>query len=386
MLRSRNVPLPLAAVCATLGLALVPARAARAQEPAPVYQTQKNKAGFHLDALFRQEWTENEGVTFLDTSRYLLRGKPRVEFGSKWLQLGVGGDFTYSNNDNLAAPPGMTLPLLRDNYVSRDARLDLAWGKLTPIKYVSAEGGRFPMPVRFTEMIWDRDLRPQGASASLNFTSSGGGLKQFALTGVWARGSHVLPQEGAFQFSDRDTVWIGSATVSFSAGAQDTVELVGSFLKFEDLRFVDTRLRRQNTRVAGLITPDYNVVDLVFRYHARGHVNTQLVADYCWNTAVSDNNKGIWAALVLGSTDTARGSLEYTFSALDKDATLAAYTTDDFIWGTGWVGHRVDLGIRMNDHSSSHVVGQYQKFKDGPTLADRENWVGRVRLEVRYTY
>jgi hypothetical protein len=250
---------------------------------------------------------------------------------------------------------------------------------------VSVEGGRFVMPVRFTEMIWDRDLRPQGASASLDFGSMGP-VRRFALTGVYARGSHVLPQEGAFKLADRDAIWIGSATATFSAGAQDTLELVGSYVKFDDLQFVALPLRRQNTRVGGALALPYEVVDLVARYHGAGKVNTTLVADYCWNTAVSENNRGLWLAVLLGSTVTARGSLEYTYAKVDKDATLAAYTTDDFIWGTGWTGHRGDLGLRMSDRASTHVVGQLQRFKDSPNPADRETWVKRLRLEVRVSY
>jgi hypothetical protein len=380
MPRSLTLTLPLAA--AALATLVGAARTVQAQEAQSVYQKQK-KGAFHVDGVTRQEWTDE--VTFLDTNRATIRMKPRAEANAKWFQIGVGGDFIYSNDHNLDPPEGTTtLPLLRDNYVSSDARLDLAWVRLSP-KFVSVEGGRFAMPVRFTEMIWDRDLRPQGASASFELGGEGSSTR-FAVTGVWARGSHILPQEGAFQFSDRDTVWIGSATVSFSAGAQDRVELIGSYLKFDDLRFVDTRLRRQNTRVAGALINPYEVVDLVARYHGQGKVNTTLLADYCWNTALSENNHGLWLALVLGSTVTARGSLEYTYASLDKDATLAAYTTDDFIWGTGWTGHRGDLGVRMSDRASSHVVGQYQKFKDSPVLADRDRWVGRLRLEVRVSY
>ena len=141
------------------------------------------------------------------------------------------------------------------------------------------------MPVRFTEMIWDRDLRPQGGSASLDFGSMGP-LRRFALTGVYARGSHVLPKEGALKLADRDTIWIGSATAIFSAGGQDTIELLGSYLKFDDLGFVALPLRRQNTRAGGALTLPYEVVDLVARYHGQGRVTSTLVADYCWNTAV----------------------------------------------------------------------------------------------------
>jgi hypothetical protein len=358
---------------------------AGAQEPPPVYQTpKKSSTAFHLDGVSRQEWTDE--VTFVKKSRRLIRVKPRLDFESKWLHLGLGGDFLWGSDHNIDPPEGMaTLPLLRDNYKSRDARLDLAWVRLSPLRLLSAQGGRFAMPVRFTEMIWDRDLRAQGASATVDLGAVGP-LKRLAATGVYARGSHILPEGDAFHFADRDTVLIGSATATFSAGAQDSIELMGAFIKFDDLGFVDPRLRRQNTRVAGALALPYEVIDLVARYHGQGRVSTTLAADYCWNRAVETDNRGLWLAMVLGSTITARGSLEYVYAQVDKDATLAAYTTDDFIWGTGWAGHRLDLGVRMSDRASSHVVGQLQRFKDSPNQADREDWFKRVRVEVRFSY
>lgn len=367
-------------------LLLAVCRSAGAQEePPPVYQTQKaNRSAFHLDGVSRQEWTDEE--TFVARSRRVIRLKPRADFQAKWLQLGLGGDFIYSSDHNTDPPPGMaTLPLLRDNYKSRDARLDLAWVRLSPVRLISAQGGRFVMPVRFTEMVWDRDLRVQGGAATVDLGAVGP-LQKLAVTGVYARGSHILPEGDAFEFSQRDTVWVGSATATFSAGAQDRIELLGSFVKFDDLGFVDTRLRRQNTRVGGVLIQPYEVVDLVARYHSAGRVSMTLAADYCWNRALSADNRGLWLAAVLGSTTTARGSLEYTYAQVDKDATLAAYTTDDFIWGTGWAGHRLDLAVRMSDRASSHIVGQLQRFKDSPNAAAREDWVRRVRVEVRISY
>ena len=81
--------------------------------------------------------------------------------------------------------------------------------------------------------------------------------------------------------------------MTFSAGAKDRVELVGSYLKFDDLGFVDSRLRRQNTRVAGVLVRPYEVLDFVGRYHGEGRVSTTLAADYCWNTAVDTDNRGL---------------------------------------------------------------------------------------------
>ncbi|HUG53727.1 MAG TPA: putative porin [Vicinamibacteria bacterium] len=357
---------------------------ARAQDTAPVYQTQKASTAFKLDALSRQEWTDE--VTFTPMSRRLFRARPRVELTTSWLQLGVGGDFNYGSDRNLEPPEGTaTLPLLRDNYKSRDARLDLAWARLDPATELSVQGGRFVMPVRFTEMIWDRDLRPQGGSATIDFGSFAG-LQRLAVTGVYSRGSHILPEDGAFDLSDRDAVWIASATAVFGAGGADRFELTGAFLKFDGLEFVDPRLRRQNTRVGGALVLPYEIVDVVARYRSEGRVHTTFVADYCWNTATSADNRGLWLALVLGSTVTARGSLEYVYASVDKDATLAAYATDDFVWQTGWAGHRLDLGIRLGEHTSTHFVGQVQRFKDSPREAEREDWLKRGRIELRVTY
>jgi hypothetical protein len=375
MLRSLSLPSLLLLAAAVPG---------RAQEAPPVYQKQKSGTAFHVDGFSRQEWTDE--VTFTARSRRTFRLRPRLDFESKWLQAGLGGDFIYGSDHNLDPPEGMaTLPLLRDNYKSRDARLDLAWARLTPIRALAVQAGRFAMPVRFTEMVWDRDLRAQGASATVDLGAIGP-MQRFAVTGVYARGSHILPEGNAFEFTDRDTLWIGSATATLSAGAQDRIELMGAYLKFADLGFVDPRLRRQNTRVGGVLTLPYEVVDLVARYHGGGRVSTTLVADYCWNTAVETDNRGLWLAIVLGSIVTARGSLEYTYAQVDRNATLAAYTSDDFLWGTGWAGHRADLGVRISDRASSHVVGQLQRFKDSPNEADREDWLKRVRLEVRISY
>jgi hypothetical protein len=71
---------------------------------------------------------------------------------------------------------------------------------------------------------------------------------------------------------------------------------------------------------------------------------------------------------------------------VDKDATLAAYATDDFFWGTGWEGHRADVGIKLSDNAAAHGVAQIQRFKDSPRVAERDVWVKRYRAELRITY
>lgn len=363
-------------------LAGVCALPAVAQEPAPVYQNAPSRQfGFHADLLLRQEWNKN----FFDAAsplgpdnRRRLQFRPRLEFGSGSLQIGVGGEFNTSSDDNTAPPAGQTtLGLIRDNYKSRDARLDLAFLRFEPLKGVRLEGGRFVMPIELTEMIWDKDLRPQGAAVTLGTGSTA--TTHFGLTGLWARGSHVFDD-------DKTDMYVVSGNLVLPAGPTSTLQLLGSYVEWRRAERLETRLRRQNTRVGGELTREYKVVDVVGRLRSAGRVPLQLVADLSWNTAADDQKRGLWLAAVLGALKTSPARLEYVFARIDRDATLAAYVSDDFFWATGWAGHKLDLGSTIGKNTSLHVVGQLQRFKDSPRVAEQDHWVRRVRVEVRATY
>jgi hypothetical protein len=353
-----------------------------AQEP--TYQPEEEySVKLKVDALLRQEWTRSIFVSSTatrDESRRRGRLLPRLEFGIKRLLLGVGGDFNFSSDKNTDPKPA----LLRDNYKSRDARLDLAFASFKPADWFQVQGGRFAMPLALTEMIWDRDLRPQGGALTLA-TRDHGSLERLALTGLVAKGSHVFED-------DPVKMYIGSLDATFKAGEQSKLQLTASYVTWTDFAAgLEGMIRRQNTRVVGAPAPaplarDYKVVDVVARLRHEGELPSQLVANYCRNTAIGQDNQGLWLAVVLGSTQTSRSRLEYTYAKVDKDATLAAYAEDDFFWSTGWEGHRGDLGLRASDHTALHGIGQLQRFKDSPRPEEREHWVKRFRVELRINY
>ena len=251
-----------AALAAASIAALALAAPAAAQDQAAVYQ-QKKAFRFAGDSLARYEWTQDipSADGLVNENRSFLQARPRVELTMGPVELGVGGAFNYSDEENDVPPPGQELLLIiRDNYRSRDARLDLAWGKLT-MGPVVLEGGRFLMPIPFTEMIWDRDLRPQGGAVALQYVPKSS-ASRFALNGIYATGSHV--------YEDESVMYGGGLDLTFAAGQESSLQLVGSYLQFEDLDKLEPQIRRQNTRVAGLIVHDYHVVDLIARIHRGG--------------------------------------------------------------------------------------------------------------------
>jgi hypothetical protein len=286
------------------------------------------------------------------------------------VELGAGGDFNYSSDVNVVEGQA----IIRDNYDSRDARLDLAFARVD-VGWLQAAAGRFDMPIAFTEMVWDRDLRAQGGALTFAMRDRGS-LKRLALTGLAARGSHV--------FDDDDvTMLSGALDATFALDESWRLQVLGSFTAFLDPEELEPKIRRQNTRVAGAIVRDYEVVDAIVRFQRSGSFPVQVVADGCLNTAADDRNRGLWLALVAGSTRTSHVRAEYVYAFVDPDATLGAYPTDDFFWTTGWQGHKADLGVGIGSHVALHAIGQLQRFKDSPRVEERDNWVRRLRLEIR---
>jgi hypothetical protein len=370
-------PMTRAAIVTTFA-ALLCAGAARAQDPPETQQTQQQYSfQVKADALLRQEWTRTLFQGAPDQERWRIQVRPRLEMAVKWLLLGVGAEFNHSKDDNTALPAGATtLALVRDNYRSRDTRLDLAFASLRPASWLRLEAGRFPMALGLTEMIWDRDLRPQGAALHL-----GGGDSRLGVSVVGSRGGHV------FDDDETETIVV-SAGFTPPAEARTKLELLASYIAFLDVGSLEPAIRRQNSRLAagGPLALDYRVIDAVLRLRHEGVLPWQVVADVCWNTAAESDRRGLWLAFVVGSTRMSRTRVEYTFARVDKDATLAAYPTDDFFWGTGWEGHRGDLGIRVSDNTALHGVAQLQRFKDSAREAERDHWVRRYRVDLRYTY
>ena len=344
------------------------------QDPNAVYQKQGNQAfKFTGDTTARYQWTTAIPDVSDKDNLYFIQGRPRLEMTFGPVQIGVGGAFNYSDVENDKGPDGLEPAIIRENYRSRDARLDLAWGKLT-LGPVMVEGGRFFMPIPFTEMIWDRDLRPQGGAAKV---SLGGAQSQarLALYAIYATSSHV--------FEDNSQMYGGAAEITLGRPGEASLDVTGAYLEFKDLNKLEPAIRRQNTRVDGLIVGDYKVVDIVGRLSKGGQVPVQLVVDYCWNTAIEQSNHGLWLAAILGQIGASPAQLEYTYSKIDRNATVAAFNADDFLWGTGWEGHRIDLGVSTHKNNSIHGIVQWQKFKDStdPVLADA--WVERYRVEWR---
>ena len=353
---------------------------ALASPAAAQFGQKKSAFRFTGDGLMRYEWTQGiptPGGDLVDENRYLLEARPRMEAVFGPVELGVGGLFNYSKYDNTEFDDGLPRPIVRDNYFSRDARFDVYYAKVKagPLR---AEGGRMIMPMLLPEMIWDRDLRPRGGVVSLVFDQAGS-ESRFAVRGIYTKGSHW--------FEDESELLGGSAELVIGGGQKSQLSLAGSYLYFRDLDTVDMRIRRQNTLdQAGLYVFDYRVVDIHAGVVSGGQMPFVLSFDYAWNTAVDENNKGLWLQVAMGQLEISRAWLEYTYAKIDRDATVAAFNADDFFWGTGYQAHRLDLGAATGRGTSIHGIASMQRLQDGDLQIESNDWVRRYRIEWRYSF
>ena len=350
-----------------------------AQPAAAQYGQKKASFSFAGDTLARYEWTLKiptpDGTT-VDENRYFLQARPRVEVSFGPVELGVGGPVQLQQGRQHEARGRHRR---RSSSATTSTPATSASTSTTPGSRpgpVVVEGGRMLMPLPLTEMIWDKDLRPQGGALSLVFEE--GDTGRFALRGIYTLENHWFP--------DESKMYGGSVELAFASGQNSQIVLAGSYLVFDDLEAIDPRIRRQNTRdILGFIADDYRVADVQVRLINAGQVPFQLVLDYCWNTAASEDNKGLWVEATMGALASSRVFLEYIYAKVDRDATLAAFNADDFFWGTGYEVHSVDVGSATSQKSSIHGIASWQRVRDR-LFTEPADWIQRYRIEWRYEF
>ena len=268
-------------------------------------EAQSKQAPITGDIVIRHEWN-NDLFTEPDPvpgSRTRFQMRPKFEIDTKVLRMGLGADINYSTDDN-TKPKGIPLPLMliRDNYDSRGIRLDIAYLGLRLSSALKIDAGRMVMPFRMTDMIWDKDLRIQGASGSLTIHQGSTGEPTARVSGIYSRGSHVFidsrDPEGS---STGEGVTITGGSLDLGLGSGKRVDLSTSYLKFEKLSNLETTIRRQNTRVAGALVREYEVIDATLRLRSDKPIPLQVILDGARNRKAPNQKNGLWATLVLGS-------------------------------------------------------------------------------------
>lgn len=286
----------------------------------------------------------------LERARLRLRAGSEFVGGERW-SAGVaveGALGTDANRDNL-----------RNNDVesSDDVNLDQAWVAFRATESLRLQAGKAALPMQFSPLLWDADLRPVGIS--LDVGDHRGLTDRWQVLAGWFA-PDPLDRGGA-------RVAIVQAGWHWNEGAEWGGGALLSHLRFES---IDTLARaglgRGNLLATGRYVNDYHPVDLQLYLRRRDERWPLLFAlDLVRNPGADVQRDGARASAIVG--DRRRGGgweFGWAWQRIQRDAVLAAVNEDDWWFHARTRGHMPWIGFGIDDTWSLRLAG-FSETLDG---------------------
>lgn len=299
----------------------------------------------------------------LERVRSSLRAGARYANESGWefaaaVKLALGSDDNDDNRRNL------------DNEESDGAGFDEWYAAYSFSDRTLLRVGKAPMPLVLSPLVWDRDLRPVGAS--LEYSTEVRDFDAFYLTAGYFAGDHLYGDESRIGALQIGYGWMEGAETGFSTFL--------SYLDFDDLDVLAREgLGRTNRRVAGEYVSDYRLLDLQLIGRTQAF-ESPLVArvDLVRNLGADDFRDGARFSLVWGNADDLGGwELGYSIQRPQRDAVLAAFNEDDWWFHSFARGYMPWVAYGINRHWTVQATAFLER-RDGI-----EQYTERYLLDVR---
>ena len=201
--------------------------------------------------------------------------------------------------------------------------------------------GKLRSPLALTEMVWDADLRPVGATAGISLDRIG--VIGARLAGGWLQRA---------DWSGDAWMAAGQASISRDFGEATRTEVVGSYLEFGNLDELPSQgFARQNTTVLGpegrRYAVDFRVLDFQAAVTSRwASLPISMRVDVARNLAADEHHDAIRTRLALGGIDMLGGfEVGWIYQRIERDAVCAAFNSDDWWFHSRTRGHLGWLAI-----------------------------------------
>lgn len=358
---------------------LAPPVQAVAALPPPAKTAPASRLSVSGDLRVRAEFNTGGGVR--DRTRGVMRGRLRATYAlNDWLS--AGGQLVTGDDED----PNSTDVTLGNFDDDLSVGLDQAY--LRAVLYggkLVAHLGKIPPPFVRTEMVWDGDVGPEGASATY----------RAPLPGGWAfRGSAL------YFIIDESAAAADSAMVGVQAGVQTEAKralMLEAHAGYYDYALnsvagADSGDFRTNRTRGGRYLSDFKLIDLIgiATWNGLGaRWPVRVTGNYVRNLGAADHQSGLALDLAVGSTGhQADWRLSYGFADVDADAVFAAFAQDNISLASNYRQHSVSLEfVPIKDLLLSAVLYHYRP-KDFALVAPRldHHWDNRLRLNVMVTF
>ncbi|MBA4757854.1 putative porin [Sphingosinicella sp.] len=340
--------------------------AAPAAAPAPV---SSEPSRLSLSGDMRVRYESNFGVAGArDRDRGVLRARLRAAYAvNDWLT--VGGQLATGDPDDPNSAD-MTLSNFDDDL---QVSLDQAYIRLTPGD-LQVHLGKIPQPFMRTELVWDGDVSPQGASAA--YTADLGGVK------LKAAGLYFLVDESV---AGPDSRMIGGQLAMQTPSAPIQAELAVGYFDYSlrSLAGADAGDFRSNLFAGGRYLSDFNLLDVIAALTWNGLGEkwpVRLVGDYVHNYgAATDADTGFGVDLLVGrAAKPGDWRFAYGYAEADTDAVLAAFSQDNTNIATNYMQHT--LAIDFVPKHNLVLNATYYRYRQKDGVIGPVDWQNRLRL------
>ena len=307
--------------------------------------------------------------------RGVLRARHRGSYAvTNWLS--AGGELSTGDADDPNSSD-ITLSNFDDDLA---VSLDQAWLRFRTGK-IELTGGKIPLPFVRTDMVWDGDVYPQGASATYATNVETASFKASAL--------YFLIDESV---GGPDSRMIGSQlAMEFPVNAKLRVDLAASYYDYRlnSIAGGDVGDFRSNRFANGAYLSDFNLLDIIGSATWNGlgrRWPLKVTANYVRNFgATTKADTGLMISVLAGRT-TNRGDwrLGYGYAQADIDAVFAAFSEDNTTLATNYVQHNASVDYVIRPHLI--LGGTFYRFKPksmiGAGINEPNDWLNRFRINL----
>ncbi len=354
-----------------------PAQQSTAQSDAtsPVTPSRLNMSG---DLRLRYEGNFSDTAT--SRNRGVIRARLRADYQlNDWLK--IGGRIGTGNPDDPNSDD-VTLSAFADDL---SVSLDQAYAAFS-LGGAVVHGGKFPLPFKRTDLVWDGDVNPQGAS--VNYTSDLGGTK-IDLAGLY----FTIDEDVAGPDSDMLGAQIGLRT---NAGGDFTLNGAVAYFDYSlsSLGGADAGDFRSNLlAMDGSYLSDFNLLNvnggvIYSGFGARWPVS--LSGDFVKNYGSATSEDTGYAVNVSAGRAKQQHDwrLGYGYMQSEVDAVFAAFSHDNLGLATNYKLHALTADYVLDDHLSLNAT--YYRYRplhdiDASTIQSTE-WLNRLRLNAVVTF
>ncbi len=322
-----------------------------------------------LSGDMRVRYESNFGVAGArDRDRGVLRARLRAAYAvNDWLT--VGGQIATGDPDDPNSTD-MTLSNFDDDL---QVSLDQAYIRLTPGD-LQVHLGKIPQPFMRTELVWDGDVSPQGASAA--YSADLGGVK------VKATGLYFMVDESV---AGPDSRMIGGQLSMQTPSAPIQAELAVGYFGYalRSLAGADAGDFRSNLFAGGRYLSDFNLLDVIAALTWNGFGEkwpVRLVGDYVHNYgAATDADTGFGVDLLVGrAAQPGDWRFTYGYAEAETDAVLAAFSHDNTNLATNYMQHTLAIDFVPKHNLVLNATYYHYRQKDG--VIGPVDWQNRLRL------